>query len=79
MPDFECYKQVVVNLLNGRMFGEGNFVRRLAQLSYRLHYHQDPLSDFDFSVACLSSELKDGLRLCKLAEVLTGLRSPCLA
>lgn len=64
--------QVVSSLLNGRMAGEGNLLRHLAQLSYRLQYIQDPLSDFDFTLTSLSAELRDGLRLCKLADVLTG-------
>ena len=64
--------QIVGNLLNGRLAGEGNMMRHLAQLTYKLHYIQDPLSDFDFSLNSLSSELRDGLRLCKLAQVLTG-------
>ena len=64
--------QIVGNLLNGRLAGEGNMMRHLAQLTYKLHYIQDPLSDFDFSLTSLSSELRDGLRLCKLAQVLTG-------
>lgn len=64
--------QIIGNLLNGRMAGEGNLMRHLAQLSYKLHYIQDPLADFDFTLTSLAAELRDGLRLCKLAEVLTG-------
>ena len=54
------------------MFGEGDLLRHLSQLTYKLVYHQDPLAEFDFSLVTMSSDLKDGLRLCKLAEVLTG-------
>lgn len=64
--------QIIGKLLNGRMAGEGNLMRHLAQLSYKLHYIQDPLADFDFTLTSLATELRDGLRLCKLAEVLTG-------
>ena len=55
------------------MFGEGDLARHLAQLSYRLQYSQDPLAEFDFFVVDMATELQDGLRLCKLAEALTGL------
>ena len=65
--------QIIDSLLNSRMAGEGNLLRHLAQLTYKLHYVQDPLSDFDFTLNNPSAELRDGLRLCKLAEVLTGL------
>lgn len=67
--------QIIESLLNSRMAGEGNLLRHLAQLTYKLHYIQDPLSDFDFTLNNPSAELRDGLRLCKLAEVLTGLGS----
>ena len=64
--------QVITTLLGGRMFGEGDLLRHLSQLTYKLMYHQDPLAEFDFSLDSMSSDLKDGLRLCKLAEALTG-------
>ena len=54
------------------MFGEGDLMRHLAQLTYKLVYCQDPLAEFDFSVVDMATELQDGLRLCKLAEALTG-------
>ena len=57
------------------MFGEGDLVRHLSQLTYRLQYHQDPLAEFDLSLISMSSDIKDGLRLCKLAEALTGRKS----
>ena len=64
--------QVVTTLLSGRMFGEGDMMRHLFQLTYKLLYNQDPLAQFDFSLVSMSADLKDGLRLCKLAEALTG-------
>lgn len=66
-----CF-QVVTTLLSGRMFGEGDMMRHLSQLTYKLLYNQDPLAEFDFSLVSMSADLKDGLRLCKLAEALTG-------
>ncbi len=54
------------------MFGEGDLMRHMSQLTYRLLYTQDPLADYDFSLVSMSTDLKDGLRLCKLAEALTG-------
>lgn len=66
------HRQVITTLLGERMFGEGDLLRHLSQLTYKLMYHQDPLAEFDFSLASMSADLKDGLRLCKLAEALTG-------
>lgn len=59
------------------MFGEGDLMRHMSQLSYRLLYTQDPLAEFDFSLVAMSADLKDGLRLCKLAEALTGDACSC--
>ena len=50
-------------------------MRHMSQLTYKLLYHQDPLAEFDFTVVNMSADLKDGLRLCKLAEALTGKQS----
>jgi len=70
--DYPVCFQVVTTLLSGRMFGEGDMMRHLSQLTYKLLYTQDPLAEFDFSLVSMSADLKDGLRLCKLAEALTG-------
>ena len=39
-----CF-QVVTTLLSGRMFGEGDMMRHLFQLTYKLLYNQDPLDE----------------------------------
>ena len=54
------------------MFGEGDLMRHLSQLTYKLMYHQDPLAEYDFSLISMSTDLQDGVRLCKMAEALTG-------
>lgn len=53
--------------------GEGE-TRRLAALGYRLSYTQTPGEEFDFTLTSLQVDLRDGLRLCRLAEVLVGAR-----
>ena len=54
------------------MFGEGDVLRHLGQLGYRLSHEQDPLAEFDFALTNLAVDLRDGLRLCKVTELLTG-------
>lgn len=59
-------------LLNGRLAGEGSLVRHLRQLGYELQHSQAPRAEFDYSLQHMSVDLRDGIRLCRLAEVLTG-------
>ena len=54
--------------------GEGNILHHLRPCGYRLTYVQSKLHEFDFAVHSLAADLGDGMRLCKLAEKLTGAR-----
>lgn len=54
----------------GALLGEGEMGRHLARLGYKVSHAQDPRCEFDFSVANLAVDLRDGLRLCRLAETL---------
>jgi abnormal spindle-like microcephaly-associated protein len=64
--------QVVSEFLQQRLVGEGNVLRHLELLGYRLGYAQSPLLEYPFAVSNLAVDLRDGLRLMKVAEVLTG-------
>jgi len=72
--------QVVSEFLHGRLVGEGNLLRHLDLLGYKLAYSQSPLMEFPFAISNLAVDLRDGLRLIKVAEVLTGgcLTGPCI-
>lgn len=54
------------------MHGEGDAVRHMASMGYRLTHTQSPLHEYDFSVASLAADLRNGLRLCKLLDLLAG-------
>lgn len=49
-------------------------MRHLAGLGFRLAYEQDPRTEFDFGVASLATDLRSGVRLLRLTELLTGRR-----
>lgn len=66
------FLQALRHLLNGWIFGEGDVMRQVSLMGIRLNYRQDPLSEFDFGVTNIASDLRDGLRLCRVAEVLAG-------
>jgi abnormal spindle-like microcephaly-associated protein len=69
---FFIHPQVVMQFLHGRLVGEGNVGRHLELLGYKLAYSQSPLMEFPFAISNLAVDLRDGLRLIKVAEVLTG-------
>jgi abnormal spindle-like microcephaly-associated protein len=58
--------------LHGRMVGEGNVLRHLEMLGYRLAYVQSPLTEYPWGVSNLAVDLRDGLRLARLAALLAG-------
>lgn len=73
-PNQAClsHAQAVEQFLRGRMRGEGDFMRHLASMGFRLRYEQDPRTEFDCAVACIGVDLRSGVRLLHLAELLTG-------
>ena len=48
----------------------GDIYRLLKPLNYHLHYTQYPLSEFSYSVENLATDLRDGVRLTRLVELL---------
>jgi len=72
------HAQVVGTLFGTGLRGEGNILHHLRHCAYRLAHEQSPLHEYDFAVYRLAGDLCDGLRLCKLAEKLTGAASPSL-
>jgi len=58
--------------LQGSMYGEGDVIRNLSQCSYKLHYKQNPIREYDFRCTNLAVDLRDGVRLCRLMEVLNA-------
>jgi len=50
--------------------GIGNLNKHLQQLGVSVSFEQSPLDELDFFVANLATDLRDGIRLGKLAEVL---------
>ncbi len=67
-----CAVQVLQSILPGWLLGEGDVLRSLGRLGYKLQYEQAPKREVDFAVANLAVDLRDGLRLCKLADILLG-------
>lgn len=67
--------QAVESFLKDRLYGEGDTMRHLASKGFRLSYEQDPRREYDFRIQTLAVDLRNGMRLCKLVESLTGCSS----
>ena len=52
--------------------GEGDFIKHLAYLGYDVKHIQTPLDEFDFAVTNIATDLKCGVRLCRIMEILTS-------
>jgi ElaB/YqjD/DUF883 family membrane-anchored ribosome-binding protein len=65
----------VLQLLFSSMHGEGDLLRHLGFLGYRVSHTQHPTCEFDYATTNLAVDLRDGVRLCKLVSVLTADRA----
>ncbi|CAN0209441.1 unnamed protein product, partial [Scytosiphon promiscuus] len=68
------------------LHGEGDFVRHLKKMGYVVTHVQSYIDEFDFHVSNLAIDLRDGVRLTRLMEVVTkewglaaGLRVPAVS
>ena len=59
--------------------GEGDILRHLSLLGYTLTYKQTLLDEFDYKVDNLASDLRDGIRLCRLVELMVKDKSRSLS
>ena len=59
-------------LLRKHLQGEGDIIRALAKLGCKYAYHQAPPDEIRFSISMLAVDLRDGVRLNKLIDHLTG-------
>ena len=52
--------------------GQGNFTRYLSNIKYEVFFEQTFVDEFDYTVKALQVDLRDGVRLTKLVELLTS-------
>jgi hypothetical protein len=65
-------KDVLTNLCRILLKGEGDIVRHLQLIGYSLTYTQAFVDEYDYPVRNLALDLRDGVRLVKVYELLTG-------
>ena len=65
-------REILAILCRDYMYREGNVFKHLAKIGITVSYEQTCIDEFDFNVTNLAIDLRDGVRLQKLAERLTG-------
>lgn len=69
---FKSTRDVLLSLCRDFLQSEGDFVKHLSRIGIQVLYKQDPVDELDFVVHNLAVDLRDGTRLVKLAELITG-------
>ncbi|XP_041346699.1 abnormal spindle-like microcephaly-associated protein homolog, partial [Gigantopelta aegis] len=65
-------REMLLSFSRNFLSGEGDLTRHLQHLGYSVSHVQSSLDEFDYTVTNLATDLQDGLRLTRLAEILTG-------
>ena len=63
--------QLLNALCRDFLSGEGNLVKHLSNLGVTVGYQQKFIDEYDFSVSNLAIDLRDGVRLVRMTEILT--------
>ena len=64
-------KDLLNALCRDFLSGEGNLVKHLSNLGVTVGYQQRFIDEYDFSVSNLAVDLRDGVRLVRMTEILT--------
>lgn len=64
-------KEVLLSFCCDFLRGEGDFIRHLGLMGYHVSFAQTYTDEYDYTVSNLAVDLRDGVRLTRLVEVLT--------
>ena len=68
---YKSSKEIVIEFCKSFLKGEGDIIRHLSMLGYEVKYTQNYLDEFDYTVSNLATDLRDGVRLSRAAELIT--------
>jgi len=73
-PDsqFKTSRDVLITFSKDYLSGEGDITKHLAYMGYTVNHKQTKLDEFDYAVTNIKSDLRCGIRLAKVAELVTG-------
>lgn len=68
-------RSILLSFSREVLSGMGDITRVLKAYGYIVSYKQTYLDEFDYAVKDMSSDLRDGVRLCRTMELITGNRN----
>eukprot|EP01034_Spumella_vulgaris_P023201 gene23201-29397_t len=72
---YKSSKDVLLSFCRCFLRGEGDFMRHLALIHYSVSFTQNFVDEFEFAVTNLAVDLRDGVRLARLMDLLTNDKS----
>ena len=67
----KCSKEVVITFCRHFFRGEGDVIRHFLLLGYDLTFEQSYIDEYEYPIKNIATDLRDGVRLAKLLELLT--------
>ena len=64
-------KDIITSFSRDFLSGEGDVMKHLGYLGYKVDHKQTHLDEFDFAVTNIAVDVRCGVRLCRLMEILT--------
>ena len=73
-PDsqFKSSRELLLTFAKDYLAGEGDLTKHLAYMNYVVSHKQSKLDEFEFAVTNIKTDLRCGVRLAKVAELLAG-------
>ena len=68
---FKSSRDVIISICRDLLFREGNIFKHLSTMGLTVSYKQEPIDEFDYSVLNLAVDLRDGVRLARMTEIMT--------
>ena len=65
-------RELLLSFSRDFLSAEGDFVKHLSRIGLRVSYRQEICDELDYSVTNLAIDLRDGVRLARLYELITG-------
>ncbi|OWF49690.1 abnormal spindle-like microcephaly-associated protein homolog [Mizuhopecten yessoensis] len=84
--EFKSTKAMLIQFSRNYLSGEGDVTKHLGYLGYVVTHQQTSMDEFDYAVTNLATDLRDGIRLTRILELLTNhwdlskkLRTPAIS
>jgi len=65
-------RDVLISFCRDFLASEGDITKHLGRVGLKAFYKQEPVDEIDFQIANFAVDLRDGIRLTRVAEILTG-------